>query len=117
MKLHERNQIIELEQDLDDVDTILASLSDEERAELANASAAIDIAIMLYKARENKRLSQADAAQLAGLQQQAVSRLERPGVNPRLTSIRSYLSALGYSLELRAIDTATGKAIASATLP
>lgn len=117
MKLHERNQVIHLEQELDDVDAIIAGLSEAELAELAAADAAIELATMLYKARENKHLTQADAAQMAGLQQQAVSRMERPGVNPRLTSVRSYLSALGYSLELRAIDKTTGKAIASATLP
>jgi transcriptional regulator with XRE-family HTH domain len=58
---------------------------------------ASDIAILLHNAREERGLSQEAAARLAGLQQQAVSRLERPGAKPQIATIRKYLAALGYT--------------------
>jgi DNA-binding XRE family transcriptional regulator len=112
----DQNRPVQPAQDLDDIDAYVASFDEQERQELADAEAAIDLAIMLYRARERKRLSQAEAARLAGLQQQAVSRFERPGVNPRLDTVQSYLSALGYSLELKVVDSETGDEAASLTL-
>lgn len=104
-----------VEPELDDIEAYVATFDDEERAELAGA--AIDIAILLHRAREYRGLGQAAAAELAGLQQQAVSRFERPGVSPHLETLHSYLGALGYALELKAIDVATGKVIAKVLIP
>lgn len=101
----------------DDLDAYVATFTDEEREELAAAEMAIDIAILLHDAREERGLSQEAAARLAGLQQQAVSRLERPGARPQIDTIRKYLAALGYSIELHIIDMATGKAAFSLPLP
>lgn len=101
----------------DDLDAYVATFTEEERDELAAAEAAIDIAILLHRAREMRGLSQADAAQLAGLQQQAVSRLERPGARPRMESIQTYLAALGYGVELTIVDIESGKAALSMKLP
>ena|SRR3712207_1606406 len=101
----------------DDIDAYVASFDDEERRELNAADAAIDIAIFLHRARDRRGLSQAVAARLAGLQQQAVSRLERPSANPGLETIQRYLAALDYGIEIRAIDLETGEAAAQAILP
>jgi hypothetical protein len=38
-----------------------------------------------------------------------VSRFEQPDANPRLETIQEYLGALGYALELTAIDVETGE--------
>jgi DNA-binding XRE family transcriptional regulator len=103
--------------DLDDIEAYIATFDDDERRRLAAAEAAIDIAILLYRARERRGLSQAAAAKLAGLQQQAVSRFERPDTNPRLETIHEYLGALGYALELTAIDVQTGEKAAKVVLP
>lgn len=101
----------------DHLDAYVATFDDEERDALAAAEAAIDIAILLHRARERRGLSQAAAAGLAGLQQQTVSRFERPAANPRLETIQEYLGALGYGVEIRAIDLETGEAAAKAVLP
>lgn len=101
---------------LDDLDAYVETFDEQERRELADAEAAIDIAILLHRARERRGLSQTAAARLAGLQQQAVSRLECPSANPRLESIQAYLGALGYALELKAVDAATGEVAAGITL-
>jgi DNA-binding phage protein len=101
----------------DDIEAYVATLSDEERGELAAAEAAIDIAILLNRARRRRGLSQAAAAEMTGLKQQAISRFESPDANPRLSSIRAYLGALGFALELKAIDLETGDVAAVAFLP
>lgn len=89
---------------IDDIGAYVATFSEDERADLAVAEEAIDIAILLHRAREHRGLTQAAAARLAGLQQQAVSRLEQPSVTPNVETVRKYLNALGYDLNLRAID-------------
>jgi DNA-binding XRE family transcriptional regulator len=101
----------------DDIEAYIADFNDDERRDLAAAEAAIDIAMLLYRAREQRGLSQTAAAKLAGLRQQTVSRFERPEVNPQLETVQAYLGALGYALELRAIDLATGETAAQAVLP
>lgn len=103
--------------DPDDIEAYIAALDEDEQAEVAAAGAAIDLAILLYRSREHRGLSQTAAAQLAGLQQQAVSRLERPDVQPQLGRIQAYLGALGYALELNVIDLETGQATAKVVLP
>jgi DNA-binding phage protein len=100
----------------DDIDAYIATLRDEERDELAAAEAAIDIAILLNRARRQRGLSQKAAAERAGLQQQAVSRFESPDANPRLETVQAYLGALGFALEMRAIDVETGNVAATALL-
>ena len=101
----------------DDLDRYIATLSEEERRELAAADVALDIAILLHRARERRGLSQAAAARLAGFQQQAISRLERSSTNPQFETIRAYLDALGYGVELNVIDLDTGEVALSMTLP
>ncbi len=111
------NRKTSVESDLDDIDAYVATFDEEERHELAAAEAAIDIALLLYRARERRGLSQAAAAELAGLHQQAVSRFEHPNANPQLATVQAYLGALGYALELKAIDPQTGEAMAEVVLP
>jgi transcriptional regulator with XRE-family HTH domain len=101
----------------DDLDAYIATFDERERQDLTAAEAAIDIAILLFRARERRGLSQTAAARLAGLQQQAVSRLEHPTANPQLESLQAYLGALGYALELKAIDIETGEVAAEVVLP
>lgn len=101
----------------DDIDAYVATFSEDEIRELAAAEAAIDIAILLNRARRQRGLSQAAAAQLAGLKQQAISRFESPDANPRLETVQAYLGALGFALELKAIDVETGDVAATIVLP
>lgn len=100
----------------DDIDAYVSTLGEEARQELAAAEAALDIAILLHRARRQRGLTQSAAASLAGMKQQAISRIESPDANPRLETVRSYLGALGYALELKAVDVRSGDVAASITL-
>ena len=104
-------------QPVDDLAAYVAQYSDAERDELAAADVAIDLAIMLYHLREHRGLTQEAAASRAGLQQQAVSRIERPQTNIRLDTLREYLSALGYTLELTVKEATSGDVVEQVTLP
>src|ERR687895_23333 len=101
----------------DDLDAYLATLSEEERTEIAIAGAAIDLAILLHRAREARGLTQAAAAARTGLTKQAVSRFEQPPTNPRVVSLRRYLGALGYEIELSVRDPSTGRVVGTLTFP
>lgn len=100
-----------------DLDQYIATFDAAEREELAAAEAALDLAFLLYQARTAQGLNQTAAAERAGLKQQAVSRLEHPGANVQLDTIRRYLSALGYTLDIAVRDIATGHVIGRASLP
>lgn len=105
----------EMPAEIDDIEAYIAGFDDRERDALA-ADAAIDVAILLHRARERRGLSQTAAAALVGLRQQTVSRLEQPAVNPHLGTIQSYVSALGYELVFRVIDLASGETVDDAIL-
>ncbi len=89
----------QLDNSIDDIDAYIATLSKEERDRLPIAAAALDLAAMVYHARRNRGLSQTAAAELTGFQQQSVSRFERGGGEPQLSTLHRYLMALGYALE------------------
>jgi transcriptional regulator with XRE-family HTH domain len=105
------------ETDIDDIESYIATYSEEEAKEFALAETAIDIAILLHRARELRGLTQAAAAAQTGLRQQAISRFEQPHANPQLGTLQKYLSALGYALEITVVDPETGNKPASVTLP
>jgi HTH-type transcriptional regulator / antitoxin HipB len=109
------NQIDDAERD--DIEAYVSTFNEVEREALVAAESAIDIAILLNRARRQRGLTQKAAANLAGLQQQAISRFESPDVNPRLESVQAYLGALGFALELKVIDVQSGDVAATAVLP
>ena len=98
-----------------EIDDYIATFTSKERDELVAAETALDLAVLLHQAREAQGLSQAAAARLAGLQQQAVSRFEQPGTNVQLATVHRYLAALGYTIEIAVRETKTGKVLGSAT--
>src|SRR5687767_15301088 len=100
----------------DDLDAYIATLTATERDDLATADAAIDLAVLLYRARERRGLSQAAAAARAGLAQQAVSRLERPQANVQVRTLQRYLAALGFALEVTVREQDTGEVTGSVCL-
>ncbi|MGI8858357.1 MAG: helix-turn-helix domain-containing protein [Thermomicrobiales bacterium] len=100
-----------------EIDDYVATFSPEERQELALAEMALDLAYLLHRAREERGLSQAAAAALAGLQQQAVSRFEQPRANLQLGTLQRYLVALGYTIDIAVKETESGRVVGHATLP
>jgi transcriptional regulator with XRE-family HTH domain len=99
----------------DDLDTYIATLSDEEQRELSYADAALDLAHLLYQARSARSLSQKEAAARARVQQQAVSRWERSHPNMQVDTLRRYLGALGYTVDLLIRDAQTGEVFSPVT--
>jgi predicted XRE-type DNA-binding protein len=91
-----------------EIDDYIATFSDEERQEYVAAETALDLTSILYRIRQERGLTQREAAERAALQQQAISRLEKAASNIQLGSLQRYLSALGYHMEIRVIDNRTG---------
>lgn len=95
------------------IDDYIESLEEWERQEIEVASLAIDLARLLYRARDRRGLTQKEAAQLADLQQQAVSRMERANTNLQVSTLSRYLAALGYDIEIAIKDPTSGELIDS----
>src|SRR5438874_762279 len=91
-----------------EIDDYIATFSEEERQEYAAAETALDLASILYRIRQERGLTQREAAERAALQQQAISRLERAASNVQLGTLQRYLGALGYHIEISVIDNRTG---------
>ena len=99
-----------------EVDDYIATFSDEERQEYAAAEMALDLASILYRIRQERGLTQREAAERAALQQQAISRLEKAASNIQLGTLQRYLGALGYHIEISVIDNRTGNAAGKTSL-
>lgn len=100
----------------EDFDAYFATFNEEERRELAHADAALDLAILLHRARESRGLTQTAAATRAGVKQQAISRWEHSHPNMQFDTLRRYLEALGYTVDLLVRDVETGEILAPDSL-
>jgi ribosome-binding protein aMBF1 (putative translation factor) len=60
----------------------------------------IDFAGKLIEAREQKGISQKRLAEMAGLKQPAIARLERMNTSPKLDTLFKVLKPLGYTLAI-----------------
>jgi DNA-binding XRE family transcriptional regulator len=99
-----------------EIDDYIAGFSDEERQDYAAAEMALDLACVLYQIRQEQGLTQRQAAERAGLKQQAISRLEKAASNIQLGTLQRYLGALGYHIEISVIDNRTGHVAGKTTL-
>jgi transcriptional regulator with XRE-family HTH domain len=95
-----------------EIDDYIAAFSDEERQEYAAAATALDLASI----RQEQGLTQRQAAELAALQEQAISRLEQAASILQLGTLQRYLDALGYRLEISVIDDRTGNVAGKTSL-
>ncbi len=100
-----------------EIDDYIAQLTRDEREQLVAADAAIDLAMLIYRARERRSLSQTEAARRAGLHQQAISRNERAHVGMKIETLRHYLAALGYQLEIVVRDLESDEIVDNLPLP
>jgi len=58
--------------------------------------------MLVRTARSHAGLTQAALAERAGTTQTAIARLERPGANPRVATLRKVLAAAGHRLDVQA---------------
>jgi transcriptional regulator with XRE-family HTH domain len=63
----------------------------------------MEISGLVRQARQRAGITQVELADRLGKSQPTVATLERPGANPRLSTLSDALHALGHRLELRAV--------------
>ena len=98
------------------IDEYIAAQTPEVQREIAEAGEALDIALLLRKARLRRGMTQAQAAEAAQLQQQAISRFEQAKANIGIETISAYLDALGYEVELNIREPKTGIIVGTLSL-
>ena len=103
-------------QPYNEIDDYIAAFSEEERQDYVAAEMALDLASTLYQIRQAQGLTQREAAERAGLKQQAISRLEKAASNMQLGTLQRYLGALGYRIEVSVIDNRTGNVAGTTSL-
>jgi len=82
------------------LDDIINSLPSEQRAKIDSLTAElIEEVLTLRELRKKQNLTQEDIAQLLGIKQENVSRLERRN-NIHLSTLKDYIHALGGKLHL-----------------
>jgi uncharacterized protein len=55
---------------------------------------------LIRRARQAAGLTQAELARRAGMKQPEIARLESPGANPRLSTLKRVVAATGHSVKL-----------------
>ena len=82
------------------LDDIIKSLPPERRAKIEHLTTElVEEVATLRELRKKQKLTQADIAQLLGIKQENVSRLERRN-NIHLSTLKDYIHALGGKLHL-----------------
>ena len=66
---------------------------------------------MLSQLREELNISQTELASLMGVKQRTLAKIEQPGNDPRLSTLKRYVAALGGELTID-ITLPTGKRVA-----
>lgn len=66
---------------------------------------------MLSQLREELSISQTELASLMGVKQPTLAKIEQPGNDPRLSTLKRYVAALGGELTID-ITLPTGKRVA-----
>ena len=99
-------------------DESLGSMSDAERAEydraLVEARIALDLAQMVYDARQAAGLTQTELARRAGTTQGAISAIESASKVPTVITLRRIATALDTTLEVRFANAPRDPRLASA---
>ena len=76
---------------------------DHPETEPVNVNPQLAVAVELRWARQDAGLTQADLARRVGVSQQQVAKLERPGANPSIATLRKVADALGVRVELKLV--------------
>ena len=81
---------------------LTAKMSAKDRAEIKARSAKLLAELPLEQLRSARSLTQTNMAHLLGVNQSAISKIERR-TDMYLSTLRSYVEAMGGSLEIRAV--------------
>ena len=85
------------------IDTFTDYVNDETRvspAERERINFEVSLIGKMIEAREKKGLSQRELAEVAGVKQPAIARLERMKVTPQIDTLFKVLHPLGYTIEI-----------------
>lgn len=100
----------------DDLDEYLATLSEEERERVEGASTSLDVARLIYRAREYRAKTQSQAAESSGFRQQTISRLESGTANATFRTVEKYLRGLQMAMQISLFDRITGHRVESVNI-
>ena len=90
---------------------LLAKESAEMQARVEERVERASIKIALNQLRDELDMSQAQLAAAMGVQQPAIARIENPEHDPRLSTLKRYVAALGGELSID-VTLPTGKRVA-----
>lgn len=90
---------------------LLAKQSPDSQRRIAEKKAVLRQEIALSQLREELNLSQTELAHAIGIAQPTLAKIESPGNDPRLSTLKRYVSALGGEISLD-IRLPNGKRIA-----
>ncbi|MCT8342985.1 MULTISPECIES: helix-turn-helix domain-containing protein [Photorhabdus] len=90
---------------------LLAKESPEMQARVAERVEEASIQIALSQLRDELKISQTELAAVIGVKQPSVARMEQADNDPRLSTLKRYVKALGGELSLE-VTLPTGKRIA-----
>lgn len=93
------------------LDELLAKRSRESLARIEVRADELRRDVMLSQLREELKLSQAELAAAMGVKQPTVAKIEQPDNDPRLSTLKRYVSALGGELSID-VTLPTGKRVA-----
>lgn len=93
------------------LDELLAKRSSESLARIEERVDELRRSIVLSQLREELNISQAELASLMGVKQPTLAKIEQPGNDPRLSTLKRYVAALGGELTID-ITLPTGKRVA-----
>ncbi|EMA4784818.1 MULTISPECIES: helix-turn-helix domain-containing protein [Providencia] len=82
------------------LDKLLAKQSPEARAQIEARAEEIRREITLAKIREELNLSQTELAQSLGVSQPSIAKLEKVDNDPKLSTLKRYIKALGGELSI-----------------
>ena len=90
---------------------LMAQQSPEAQRRVAEKVEALRQTVVLTQLREELNLSQAQLAEAMGVKQPTVARMEQPDNDPRLSTLKRYVAALGGELTID-VTLPTGKRVA-----
>jgi predicted transcriptional regulator len=90
---------------------LMANQSPESRERIAKKVDAMRQVIALHMLREELNLSQTEMAHAMGVKQPTIARMEQADNDPRLSTLKRYVTALGGEISID-VNLPTGKRIA-----
>ncbi|WP_454124768.1 helix-turn-helix domain-containing protein [Kosakonia sp. Marseille-Q7440] len=93
------------------LDELLVKRSPESLARIEERVDELRRSIVLSQLREELNISQTELASLMGVKQPTLAKIEQPGNDPRLSTLKRYVAALGGELTID-ITLPTGKRVA-----